>query len=100
MSADKQLDSDRIINTAYQFHKKDIVDTIAGIKEQRSKLLNPKGTSKNAMKIGSIPGDIYNAMCYTYGRLCWKDPQFVLWFLKKYPHFKYNPSSSWTTSRF
>lgn len=100
MSLDKRLNSDRVLNQAYKIHKADIDGVVAGIREESSKLSNPNGISKNAMKVGSIPGDVYDAMCFTYGRFCWKDPKFTLWFLEKYPHFKYNPSSTWTTSRF
>ncbi len=96
----KKLNADDVLKFTYSNHKKDIDDVMAGIKEESGKLIHPKGISDAGMKLASIPGDVYDAFCHSHGRFCWQDPQFVQWFLKKYPHFKYVPSVSWTTSRF
>ncbi len=100
MDSLKRTNPDDVINYAYTKHKKAIDDVVDGIREESGKLINPKGISDFGMKLASIPGDIYDAFCHTHGRLCWQDPHFIQWFLKKYPHFKYVPSVSWTTSRF
>lgn len=98
MGLKKDVTLNDVMNQVHQ--TKDTTDVIAGIREEAGKLVHPKGIGDYGLKLASIPGDVYDAMCYTYGRFCWQDPHFIQWFLAKYPHFKYVPSVQWTTSRF
>lgn len=95
-----KLTAENILNCTYVNHKKEIDDFLAAIKEEAGKFTNPKGISKSGMKLASLPGPIYDAFCHGFGRFIWKDPDFIVWFLKKCPHFKYVPSVQWNTSRF
>lgn len=92
--------ADDILNLTYKFHKREIDDVVAAIREEAGKFKHPKGMSKFGMKLGSIPGCIYDAFCHAYGRFIWQDPHFIQWILGKFSHFKYVPSVRWTTSRF